>query len=242
MVAGAHDGDARSCREGVKMKSDYNFPKVRFCRRGHAIIGDNIHIYSPRGCRYIQCRTCRIEHRKRHLKTRLPSAKKMGEVVSALHEGKTITEIVGFKAHRYTPGTMVIDRRYLNNFFEENPKIKKRLLRMSAKNAAVLRQERFALIARPAIIRDIDDIMDTIRAAVPMYLPRDHRDDVIQNIWLAVIERRLNWSEIASRAREFIRAEYRTSHNAWGPRSLDVPIWIDGNTTLLDTLTRGLWD
>jgi hypothetical protein len=60
--------------------------------------------------------------------------------------------------------------------------------------------------------------------------------------WLAVIERRLKRSEIASRACEFIRAEYQANYNAWGTRSLDVPIWIDGNTTLLDTLTRGLWD
>jgi hypothetical protein len=32
----------------------------------------------------------------------------------------------------------------------------------------------------------------------------------------------------------------RTITNAWRPRSLDVPIWVDGNTTLLDTLASVL--
>jgi hypothetical protein len=84
--------------------------------------------------------------------------------------------------------------------------------------------------------------MDVIAASVSLHLPKDHRDDVIQNIWLDVCRGRLKRHEIASRAMGYVRAEYRTNHNAWGDRSLDVPIWIDGKTTLLDTLTRGLWD
>ena len=30
-----------------------------------------------------------------------------------------------------------------------------------------------------------------------------------------------------------IRAEYKNNHSAWGPRSLDLPIYLDGNTTLM---------
>jgi hypothetical protein len=84
--------------------------------------------------------------------------------------------------------------------------------------------------------------MDVIAAAVPLHLPKDHRDDAIQNIWLDVCRGRLKRHEIASRAMGYVRTEYRKNHNAWGNRSLDVPIWVDGKTTLLDTLTRGLWD
>jgi hypothetical protein len=39
--------------------------------------------------------------------------------------------------------------------------------------------------------------------------------------------------------------EYKNNHSAWGPRSLDVPIYLDGDTMLLDTLasgSSGLWD
>jgi hypothetical protein len=35
------------------------------------------------------------------------------------------------------------------------------------------------------------DIMDVISAAVSRHLPRDLRDDAIQNIWMAVLEGRL---------------------------------------------------
>jgi hypothetical protein len=87
--------------------------------------------------------------------------------------------------------------------------------------------------------------MDAIRAAIPRHLPPDLRDDAIQNIWMAVLEGRLKRSEIRVRAHEFGRAEYKSSHNPWGPRSLDVPLWIDSNATLLDTLasgSSGLWD
>jgi len=48
-------------------------------------------------------------------------------------------------------------------------------------------------------------------------------------------------SEIAApRAHEFVRAEYRSSHNPWGHRSLDVPIWIDGRSALIEARALGL--
>lgn len=65
---------------------------------------------------------------------------------------------------------------------------------------------------------------------------------MIQNIWLDVLRGRLKRQDIAPRAGKYVRAEYKVNHNAWGPRSLDVPIYLDGKTNLLDTLTRGLWD
>jgi hypothetical protein len=77
---------------------------------------------------------------------------------------------------------------------------------------------------------------------VPRHLPKDHRVDVIQNIWLDVLQGRMKRHEIAARTHQYVRSEYRMNHNAWGTRSLDVPIYLEGNTTLLDTLTRGLWD
>jgi hypothetical protein len=54
-----------------------------------------------------------------------------------------------------------------------------------------------------------------------------------------MLVRRLPREEISTRSHEFFRAEHRANQNAWGPRSLDVPMWIDGNTTLLNTLASG---
>ena len=71
-------------------------------------------------------------------------------------------------------------------------------------------------------------------------MPRDLRDDAIQNIWMAVLEGRLKRNEIVARAREFINAEFRAAHDKHGNTdSLDVPIWLDSRTTLLDKLAGG---
>ncbi len=42
---------------GTGQAPDYNFPKINFCIRGHAIIGDNIRIARET----INCRTCSLE-------------------------------------------------------------------------------------------------------------------------------------------------------------------------------------
>jgi hypothetical protein len=84
--------------------------------------------------------------------------------------------------------------------------------------------------------------MDEIQAAVPRHLSRDHRDDVIQNIWMAVVQRKVRRQDIPTKAREFVRAEYDENHNKWGDRSLDVR----STATLLDHLSSevgtGFWD
>jgi hypothetical protein len=169
------------------------------------------------------------------------------KVFAALDDGRTITSITDAPTAKRQGYKKMINRRHLIAFRALHPKLGDLPWKRSEENSALSRKTRLTLIRviAPAIVRAANDIMGEIAAAVPRQLPRDLRDDAIQNIWLAVTERKLKRSEIASRAREFIRDEYKNNHNAWGPRSLDVPIYLDGNTTLLDTLasgSSGLWD
>jgi hypothetical protein len=137
--------------------------------------------------------------------------------------------LAGHHGGAYTPGIRVANIVRLKIFCDNNPKIGGLIRRLAEKNRiAVKSAPRGAIVVAPAVIRASGDIMDEIAAAVPRHLPRDLRDDVVQNIWLAVTEGGLKRSEIALRTRAFVRAEYRNNHNAWGPRSLDVPLWIDG--------------
>lgn len=221
---------------------DYNFPKIKFCKRGHAIIGDNIKFLHNEGKRWLGCKICTKAIAARSLKSRMPPEDKVRQAHDALLAGKTITQIVDYRFGN----NRIIRLELLNTLFRKFPKVGKRFRALSEKNAAARRQEAILsrpIIAAPSIIRAADDIMDVIESAVPLYLPYDHRCDVIQNIWKAVLEGRLKRSEIASRAKEFVRAEYRSNHNRWGDRSLDVPIWVDSSTTLLDTLSteQALW-
>ncbi len=81
---------------------------------------------------------------------------------------------------------------------------------------------------------------------VPYQLPRDVRDDVIQSIFLAIIEGSLQRDQVHAHVRQFIRDHYREANRLgvgkYGLVSLDAPIFADGNMTRGDTIVRGLWD
>jgi hypothetical protein len=87
----------------------------------------------------------------------------------------------------------------------------------------------------------IGSLLDRINAVVPRHLPRDHRDDVIGEMAVAVYEGWLEEAHIQRRVREFVNAGYRRDHDKYGPLSLDVPIFGDSATTLGDRVTTGLW-
>jgi hypothetical protein len=218
---------------------DYNFPKIRYCTKGHAIVDDNFLIRKTS----VVCRTCHRLHHKKTTTTGSVSNEKLQQIRFTIEAGGGLIALEGRRGHRKV-GSRIIHVARFKHWVQQNPKEGRPLLKLAIANG-VLAAEKARLgrlVASPAIIRATDDIMDVIESAVPRNLTRDHRADVIQNIWIAVLERRLKRSEIASRVREFINAEYRNAHNGYGDRSLDVPIWLDSNTTLLDTLTRGLWD
>jgi hypothetical protein len=86
----------------------------------------------------------------------------------------------------------------------------------------------------------IGGLLYRTNAVVPRYLSRDHRDDVIGEMALAVYEGRLAEADIARRTHEFVRAGYRSDHDPWGHVSLDAP--IPGTDLLrIDTISEGLW-
>ena len=84
-------------------------------------------------------------------------------------------------------------------------------------------------------------LLDRINAVVPRHLSRNHRDDVIGEMILAVYEGRLEEADIERCVRGFVNIGYRRDHDKYGPVSLDVPIFGDSSTTLGDMVTTGLW-
>jgi hypothetical protein len=107
------------------------------------------------------------------------------------------------------------------------------------------------LIAAPAVVslnnpERAEHILVRINQAVPCYLQRDHRDDVVSDMTYAWMEGRLRPDDIERRTIEFVRARFKSDHNKYGNLSLDVPIYLDGTATLLDRLSTevdtGYWD
>lgn len=74
--------------------------------------------------------------------------------------------------------------------------------------------------------------------SVPATLPSDVRDDVISSLCLAVFEGEISVGDIASRARTFVSAHYR-SRDWWQTVSIDAPIFRGSDTSLLDVLEDG---
>lgn len=78
-----------------------------------------------------------------------------------------------------------------------------------------------------------EQIMSQIRAAVPRGIDKAVRDDVEAEIYLAVIEGRIEVEQIQSVARSYVSRGLKQWQSAYGPRSLDAPIGAD------DCRTRG---
>jgi hypothetical protein len=83
-------------------------------------------------------------------------------------------------------------------------------------------------------------ILDRINAVVPRHLSRDHRDDAIADMELAVCEGELNEMDICPHVREFVNARYRRDHDAHRTVSLDMPLYDDSPVRLIDKMTTGL--
>jgi hypothetical protein len=73
-------------------------------------------------------------------------------------------------------------------------------------------------------------------------LARDHRDDLIGEIALAVFSGRIPEADLDAHVRILVRHSFKADHDQWSQiDSLDVPLYEDSSVTLGDTVTRGLW-
>jgi hypothetical protein len=84
-------------------------------------------------------------------------------------------------------------------------------------------------------------ILDRISAVVPRHLSRDHRDDVIADMVLAIYEGELEEADIGRRVREFVYAGYRRDHDRHRTVSLDEPLYEDSPIRLIDKIAAGSW-
>ena len=77
-------------------------------------------------------------------------------------------------------------------------------------------------------------IMDQIKAAVSKRIDPTVRDDVIGELYLAVVEGRIEVEQVADVVRSFVCRGISQWQSAFGPRSLDATLSSDGNRTLAD--------
>jgi len=80
------------------------------------------------------------------------------------------------------------------------------------------------------------DILEKVKRAVPDRLERALRDDITSEIFVAVIEGRIDEDQIKAAARSFIARGVAEWQSRYGPRSLDEKLGQDGSLTLGDLI------
>jgi hypothetical protein len=239
--------ERRNPGRGHLNASQLNAAKTH-CQNGHPLAGQNLRIASSGDRRCVTC--LRAAHSKAKAKPGHVEFVHSGNlpehvvrlVLEGLNAGRTLQSIVGRQGNRNNPQDKIVHERALSAFRRRHRKVGEFIEKLAKKNRDALIHAPRNLVGSSPRILAATHLIDKINAAVPQYLSRDMRDDVIQNVWLAVQEGRLKERDISARVGEFIKSEYRQNHNSWGPRSLDMPISVENETPLIDMITRGLWD
>jgi hypothetical protein len=135
----------------------------------------------------------------------------------------------------------------MRNFIRTNPKIGRRLLAISAKNASARRsaaqKARRLFAAVPLTQNNGEDAYEAVRSATA-HVSEDERDDVMSRMFLAIAEGRLTIAEARYRVAEFVK-DQRRRPRVYGDAyfSLDASVGEDSDMTWLDTKTDAdrLW-
>lgn len=216
------------------------------CHRGHPLSGDNLAVRKNGGRICIACRSMWPRQNRDKMNAWTSKRRKAGLLKCGYT--KNVIESTGrdridqaFAAVRETgligsaDAILGLYRRRAIFYFA--PEISKAMHKAASEYRPILLPKPAILIRTPAI----HPLQARINELVPRYLPRDQRQDVISEITLAVLEGRFPESEIAAHIKKFVSASYRADHNRFGPLSLDMPAFREGEMPLVETISQGLW-
>lgn len=173
--------------------------------------------------------------------------------VELLRAGEPINRLAGFGPDgKYVKGTFVVRPERFKAFCLSHPKFGAPMMKLIKHNSIIAltevrRKGNAANAARfaPRTWLRTEDHVPRIRAAVAS-LPLEIRDDVFQNIALAILDRRVSPEQIEQCVtipkRRTIACSANTSRSSAVSCVLQTKVFDDGPTTLGDTVTRGLLD
>jgi hypothetical protein len=168
----------------------------------------------------------------------------LNKIKAALDEGTPISHFTGGGR----PGYIVKHRTFLR-YRNEHPEFNIFVLEAMKDNNSRGQKQRFQLqrMVSGGRIQQVNDF-HSIAAMVPRDLPADMRDEIVQSVFLAILEKRLRFDDVSKRIREFVTAHNRmfpTKFAKFGDSpliSLDEVTFEDGTATRSDSVSRGLWD
>lgn len=82
------------------------------------------------------------------------------------------------------------------------------------------------------------DLLVAVHNVVPQGLPKQHREDICQDIIVAILEGKLNLENLKDEVPAFIKQAYKQFPTKYGPLSIDRPISYDDDRLLRDMLSE----
>lgn len=201
------------------------------CKRGHPL--NEATVYFDRGESHRKCKICTAINSQN---PPLPTVDQVSRVTAAINAGQRAVQFCGNRSPE-----RIFGFNKLKVLRQSNPEFDRLYT-----GKILLVRPRSDLITRPSVLTPEAQEYQRVAAFVPYQLPHDVRDDVIQSIFLAILEGSLQPDQVRGRVQEFIRAHYREANRhgvgKFGLKSLDAPIFSDGSKTLADFETRSIWD
>jgi hypothetical protein len=198
--------------------------------------------YEPNGRR--KCLTC---VKRRELAPRPPTQAQIEQVTAALNAGKPLRLICQGFDGREGGRARIVTFRKLNLYRRLNPEFDRFVISATADNNSKGQQRRYHPdTVKMEIAREQNNDFYKIRAMLPANFP--DRDDVVSDIFEALLNGSLQRDQVKGRVRKYIAIHNRafsTHYPTFGGRrlhSLDAPVFADGPTTVGDRIARGLWD
>jgi hypothetical protein len=200
------------------------------CQRGHPLSGDNLGIQVSYGrSRHRYCKQC---NRELVAIGGIVKPATISKVKKLLEKGVFLSHITGQRGGHYT-----VPSQSLTRYRRENPQFNQFVLQAiegNTRRALMLRYQR----ARNAGVREQENDYHRIAALVPRTTP--NRDDVIQSIFVAIIDGSLKREDVQQRIGLFVTEQNKVNPSKYGV-SLDAPLYREGNTTLIETVSADLW-
>ncbi len=215
---------------------DRRVAKLTHCKRGHALSGSNIIlVFRDDGVRR-SCRACKFITSRA---VRPLTTDEVERAKSLLQAGVGISKLYGAK------GFYVANRASINHRCSIDPVFDK--IVAAAKSRLIALPDPHAHDNSAFLSACGSADFEQIRRLVPSYLPSHERDDIAQDVMVALLEGRITRAGIPAHLRKFM-----TIHNRMFPPgfakigkarvvSLDEPLIDGGKATRSDFVSEGLW-
>jgi hypothetical protein len=216
------------------------------CKYGHPLTPDNVYFFPYRNRLGRKCKLCT----KRNSEAPPPATEdQIARVTAALNAGQRINQICAGMVDGKRVTNRILGFNKLRVYRAQNPDFDRFVCSMTSAGRTRAQQIRQCPgSAQANVARAQANDYHAIAALVPHNLPSDVRDDIVQSIFMALLEGSLRRDQVKDRIRQFVADHNRmfpTKFRKFGDSqlvSLDEVLFDDGTATRGDMVSRGLWD